>query len=150
VKYKRQAAILRIVKEKKIRTHEQLIDELTEEGFKVTQATVSRDIKEMGIIKEPSDIGSIYAISIHSHPTHERKIRTIADSVIGIEAAMNMIVVKTHPGMASAIGASVDELLKEQFLGSIAGDDVLLVITKSIEEAQKLKNHMQKMFGYIE
>ena len=150
MKYKRQAAILRIVKEKKIRTHEQLIDELTAEGFKVTQATVSRDIKEMGLIKEPSDIGSVYAISIHSHPAHERKIRTIADSVIGIEAAMNMIVVKTHPGMASAIGASVDEVLKGQFLGSIAGDDVLLVITKSIEEAQKLKNHMQKMFGYIE
>ena len=141
MKYKRQAAILRIVKEKKIRTHEQLIDELTAEGFKVTQATVSRDIKELGLIKEPSDIGSVYAVSIHNHPVHERKIRSIADSVIGIE---------TNPGMASAIGASVDEVLKEQFLGSIAGDDVLLVITKSVEEAQKLKSNMQKIFGYDE
>lgn len=150
MKYKRQSAIMRIVKENKIRTHEQLIDELKKEGFKVTQATVSRDIKEMGLIKEPSDIGSVYAVSMQRQPVHERKIRSIADSVLDIEAAMNMIVIKTHPGMASAIGASVDEVLKGEFLGSIAGDDVLLVIAKGIEEAENLKKNMKKIFGFGE
>ena len=148
MKYKRQSAILRIIKEKKIRTHEQLIDALKAEGFSVTQATVSRDIKEMGLIKEPSDSGSVYAQALQRQPSHERKIRTISDSVVDIEAAMNTVVVKTHPGMASAIGASVDELLKDKFIGSIAGDDVLLVIAKGIAEANNLEMEMKKMCGF--
>lgn len=148
MKYKRRAAIMRIISENKIRTHEQLIYALKQEGFSVTQATVSRDIKEIGLIKEPSDVGSIYAISLQKQDSQERKIKGIAESVTGIDVAMNMIVIKTHPAMASAIGAAVDEVLKNEFLGSIAGDDVLLVIAKTSDDAQILEKKMKKMFGF--
>lgn len=146
MKYKRHSAIVRIVKEKKIRTHEQLIEELRSEGYNVTQATVSRDIKEIGLVKVPSEMGSVYAVASRKHASAEKKIKSIADAVLEIDCAMHTVVVKTYPGMASAVGASVDDSLKEEFIGSIAGDDVLLIITKGIEEAKTLTQDMRRIF----
>ena len=158
MKYKRQGQILRIIHEKNIKTHEQLIGELNKCGYNVTQATVSRDIKELGLIKIPlPDGGSVYSSSKDIPEELDRRINMITDTVISVDYAMNNIVVKTYPGMASAVAASVDASMRNEFLGSIAGDDTLLIIArneeKAAEIAEKLKNRdeKKKLFaGYAE
>ena len=146
MKYKRQAAILRIIKDNQLRTHDQLIEKLKENGFNVTQATVSRDIKELGIIKVPSEIGTVYAEATHQRVGIEKNIKSISDTVLEIDCALHTVVIKTYPGMASAVGASLDNTMKGDFLGSIAGDDVLLIITQGIEEATALTENLRRIF----
>lgn len=150
MKYKRQSAIMHIIRENKLRTHAELMDKLKENGFDVTQATVSRDIKELGIVKVPSDMGTVYALATNTYIQTERKIKAISDTVLEIDSAMHTVVVKTYPGMASAVAASLDGSMKGEFLGSIAGDDVLLIITQGIEDAQNLANKLRDMFNILQ
>ncbi len=150
MKHKRQAAMLQIIKENKLRTHTQLIEKLKENGFDVTQATVSRDIKELGIVKIPSDIGTVYALATNTHIPSERKIKAISDTVLEVDSAMHTIVIKTYPGMASAVAASLDSSMRNEFLGSIAGDDVLLIITQGIEDATALAEKLRDMFNILQ
>lgn len=145
MKYKRQGQIIRIIKENKIKTHEQLIEHLKKSGFNVTQATVSRDIKDLGLIKIPDDTGSIYAQAVSAKDTADR-INSFADSVRSIESAMHTVVVKTYPGMASAVAASIDDLMKNEFIGSIAGDDTLLIIAHDSDDAQKISEKLRRLF----
>ena len=147
MKYKRQGQILTIIKNKKIKTHEQLIEELNKAGYSVTQATVSRDIKEMGLIKAPDpEGGSVYAMSsgISGEGKH---INIFSDAVMDIECAIHTVVVKTYPGMASAVAASVDSVMRNEFLGSIAGDDTLLIITSGEEKAVEVLKKLRKIFS---
>lgn len=147
MKYKRQGQILKIIKSKKIKTHEQLIEELNKSGFSVTQATVSRDIKEMGLIKAPDpEGGSMYAMA--SGISGEGKpINIFSDAVRDIECALHTVVVKTYPGMASAVAASVDSAMHNEFLGSIAGDDTLLIIASDEEKAAEIMKKLRKFFA---
>lgn len=147
MKYKRQGQILKIIKSKKIKTHEQLIEELSKSGFSVTQATVSRDIKEMGLIKAPDpEGGSMYAMA--SGISGEGKpINIFSDAVRDIECALHTVVVKTYPGMASAVAASVDSAMHNEFLGSIAGDDTLLIIASDEEKAADIMEKLRKFFA---
>ena len=145
MKYKRQGQILRIIHEKNIKTHEQLIGELNKCGYNVTQATVSRDIKELGLIKIPlPDGGSVYSSSKDIPEELDRRINMITDTVISVDYAMNNIVVKTYPGMASAVAASVDASMRNEFLGSIAGDDTLLIIEEKQREMQEYYHNKKR------
>lgn len=147
MKYKRQGQILKIIKSKKIKTHEQLIEELNKSGFSVTQATVSRDIKEMGLIKAPDpEGGSVYAMAsgISDDGKH---INIFSDAVRDIECALHTVVVKTYPGMASAVAASVDSVMRNEFLGSVAGDDTLLIIASDEEKAAEILKKLRKIFN---
>ena len=147
MKYKRQGQILRIIQEQNIRTHEQLIGELQKKGFSVTQATVSRDIKELGLIKIPlPGGGSVYSSSSDIPEELDRRINMITDTVRSVEYAMNDIVVKTYPGMASAVAASVDSAMRGEFLGSIAGDDTLLIIAADENKAEELCAKLRRLF----
>lgn len=147
MKYRRQGQILKIIHEQNIKTHEQLIGELNKFGFNVTQATVSRDIKELGLIKIPlTDGGSIYASSNDIPEELDRRINMITDTVRSIEYAMNDVVIKTYPGMASAVAASVDASMRGDFIGSIAGDDTLLIITTNEEKAAEITEKLRKLF----
>ena len=147
MKYKRQGQILKIIQEQNIKTHEQLIGELNKSGFNVTQATVSRDIKELGLVKIPlPDGGSIYSSSNDISGELDRRINMITDTVRSVEYAMNNVVVKTYPGMASAVAASVDASMRGDFLGSIAGDDTLLIITASEEKSAQISEKLMKLF----
>ena len=138
MKYKRQGQILRIIHEKNIKTHEQLIGELNKCGYNVTQATVSRDIKELGLIKIPlPDGGSVYSSSKDIPEELDRRINMITDTVISVDYAMNNIVVKTYPGMAS---------MRNEFLGSIAGDDTLLIIARNEEKAAEIAEKLIQLF----
>lgn len=147
MKYRRQGQILKIIHEQNIQTHEQLIKELNKKGFNVTQATVSRDIKELGLIKIPMPVsGSVYSTPKDIPEELDRRINMITDTVRSVEYAMNNVVVKTYPGMASAVAASVDVSMRGDFLGSIAGDDTLLIITSTEEKAAEITEKLRKLF----
>lgn len=144
MKQKRQTAILSIIGEKKINTHSKLIEELNKLGFCVTQATVSRDIKELGIIKVLDNNGR-YIYSLNESPQKDVQLNVFSNSVIHIDFAQNIVVIKTHPGTASAVAASLDETMKEQILGSIAGDDTVFMVTHSLEQAKEVCNKLCDM-----
>lgn len=148
MKYKRQGQIIKIIKEKQIKTHEQLIDELNKAGYNVTQATVSRDIKDLGLIKLPvQGGGSVYAISQISEQDSDRQLNMFSDAVLDIDCALHTVVIKTYAGMAQAVAASVDALMKNEFLGSVAGDDTVLIIAASPESAADIAEKLRKTFS---
>ncbi len=148
MKYKRQGQIIKIIKEKQIKTHEQLIDELNKAGYNVTQATVSRDIKDLGLIKLPvQGGGSVYAVSQISEQDSDRQLNMFSDAVLDIDCALHTVVIKTYAGMAQAVAASVDALMKNEFLGSVAGDDTVLIIAASPESAADIAEKLRKTFS---
>lgn len=147
MKYKRQNKIISIVKSMPVHTHEELIEILKHEGFKVTQATVSRDIKEMGLIKVPaSDGSSVYSVPEPTGEAASARVEMVADSVRNVTAAMHTVVINTYPGMASAVAAAIDSVMKNEILGSIAGDDAVLIITTGIEAATELEQRIKTLF----
>lgn len=145
MKLNRQTEILRIIKEQSIKTHEELIDALKKVGIKVTQATVSRDIKELRLVKIPSKDGSIY---VASQTEDNAGGGAFKNSVKAISRALNNVVVRTYPGMAGGVAAAVDNALGDKILGSIAGDDTLLIITSSETEAMQIIERVRMLFDY--
>lgn len=146
MKYKRHNQITRIVKNNKIHTHDELIAVLKTEGFNVTQATVSRDIKELGLVKVPLPDGS--AVYSMPEPSVDGGARPdmVSDYVKSVRAAMHTIVINTYPGMASAVGAAVDRVMRSDILGSVAGDDTVLIIADSTDTANVLLERLLAEF----
>ena len=136
MKAKRQALIREIVENQSIQTQEELADALREHGMVVTQATVSRDIKEMHLLKVLSEEGGYrYATMDKSEQgMNERLIRMLSDSVVDMSSANNLIVLHTLPGSAHVAGEAVDSLRWPEVLGTIAGDNTILVIVRSNED----------------
>lgn len=136
MKAKRQALIREIVESQCIQTQEELADALRGHGMMVTQATVSRDIKEMHLLKVLADDGVYrYATMDKSEQgVNDRLIRMLADSVIDMDYANNLIVIRTLSGSAHVAGEAVDSLRWPEVLGTIAGDNTILVIVRSNEE----------------
>ena len=136
MKAKRQALIREIVENQSIQTQEELADALAAHGMVVTQATVSRDIKEMHLLKVLSEEGGYrYATMDKSEQgMNERLIRMLADSVVDMSSANNLIVIHTLPGSAHVAGEAVDSLHWPEVLGTIAGDNTILVIVRSNED----------------
>lgn len=143
MKNNRHRIILNLIKQNKIRTHEQLVDELKAEGILVTQATVSRDIKELGIIKIPDEKGSIYAVA----KEWDNSLSKFALDVVDVKCASNIVVIHTKPGMASAVAAAVDGEMKAEIVGSIAGDDTIFIVVGDKETADKLTGRMKEYFA---
>ena len=136
MKSKRQAMIREIVESQSIQTQEELAQALGERGMVVTQATVSRDIKEMHLLKVLSEEGGYrYATMDKSEQgMNERLIRMLSDSVVDMSSANNLIVIHTLPGSAHVAGEAVDSLRWPEVLGTIAGDNTILVIVRSNED----------------
>lgn len=146
MKTQRQIKILEIIQKNQIKTHEQLIKRLNSEGYDVTQSTVSRDIKDLGLIKLPSKEGGY----IYSTPKEQvdivSKTNMFSNVIISAEYSMNSIVIKTYPGMAPAVAASIDTEMKTEVLGSIAGDDTVLVIARTPEESNEVSRKIMNIF----
>lgn len=136
MKARRQALIREIVERQNIQTQEELAHALSENGLVVTQATVSRDIKEMHLLKVLAEDGSYrYAtMDKEEQGTNERLIRMLSDSVLDMDSANNLIVIRTLPGSAHVAGEAVDSLRWPEVLGTIAGDNTILVIIRSNED----------------
>ena len=136
MKAKRQALIREIVENQSIQTQEELADALAAHGMVVTQATVSRDIKEMHLLKVLSEEGGYrYATMDKSEQgMNERLIRMLADSVVDMSSANNLIVIHTLPGSAHVAAEAIDNLKWPETIGTIAGDNTILVIVRTNEE----------------
>ena len=139
MKSMRHTAILRIISEQEIETQDDLIAKLKENGFDVTQATVSRDIKQLGLVKTTDGEGKYrYSAPHPSSSGSDSKFKNIlSEAIISAESAENMVVVKTYSGMANAAAAAIDALASDRILGSIAGDDTILIVTKNDEAAEE-------------
>ena len=117
-------------------------------GFSVTQATVSRDIKELGLIKLSLSDGTYkYAITQEEKKDNNEHISIFSKSVVSIKYAMHTIVIKTYSGMANAVAATLDTVLKHEILGTIAGDDTILIILESEESAGKMAEKLYRLFN---
>ena len=132
VKAKRQQAILSIIRQQPVTTQEELVQALASQGLDVTQATISRDIRELKLIKVANGAGYRYAEPAQPLPVdvYGRVRRAFADYVISIEHSGNLVVVKTNPGTANAVAASIDDASFPKVLATLAGDDVVLIITR--------------------
>lgn len=148
MKKKRHQSLLKIITEQDIKTQEQLTDCLKSAGYEVTQATVSRDIKELGLVKAPSASGGYkYAVTPTATPEDKEHLSIFSGSVISVENALHTIVVKTYSGMAQAVAASLDKMMHTEILGSVAGDDTVLLIAESEEAARVIAAKLQKLFN---
>ena len=136
MKVKRQALIREIVESQSIQTQEELAEALRQHGMVVTQATVSRDIKELHLLKVLAEDGGYRYATMDKgeQGTNERLIHMLADSVLDIQSANNLIVIHTLAGSAHVAGEAVDSLKWPEVLGTIAGDNTILVVVRSNEE----------------
>ncbi len=133
VKSQRQAKIMEIISNKNVETQEQLLAELQQEGFHCTQATISRDIKEMRIIKELTGMGTYrYTTSTNEiGGTFTSRLNTIfRECVVSYDYAQNIIVIRTLPGLASAAGSAIDAMNLSAVVGCLAGDDTVMVVMR--------------------
>lgn len=147
MKAKRQALIREIVESQSIQTQEELAEALRLHGMVVTQATVSRDIKELHLLKVLADDGGYrYATMDKSEQgMNDRLIRMLTDSVVDMQSANNLIVIRTLPGSAHVAGEAVDSLKWAEILGTIAGDNTILVIVRSNEEVETVMRRFRSI-----
>jgi transcriptional regulator of arginine metabolism len=146
-KGQRHIKIRDIITNNDIETQDDLVDSLKEAGFNVTQATVSRDIKELHLVKVPLMDGR-YKYSLPAdqrfNPLQKLK-RSLMDAFVKIDSAGHLLVMKTLPGNAMAIGALIDHLDWEEILGTICGDDTCLIICRTPEETEVITNRFLEM-----
>ena len=136
MKLERHSKIVELIGKYEIETQEELAERLKQAGYKVTQATVSRDIKEMHLIKVLAEDGVYrYAmIDKNDQGVGDRLIRMLSDSVVDINSANNLIVIKTLSGSAHVAAEAVDSLRWPEVLGTVAGDNTILIIVRSNDE----------------
>lgn len=133
MKSQRQAKIMEIISTQNVETQEQLLDALREAGFYSTQATISRDIKELRIVKELTSLGTYRYTTTQGEVagTFSSRMNTIfRECVTGFDYAQNMVVIHTLPGLASAAGSAIDAMSLSIILGTIAGDDTVFVVMR--------------------
>jgi len=147
MKYKRQSKILELINAFDIYTQDELADKLGRGGFAATQATISRDIKELKLLKIPASNGQYkYASANHEEEKADAKFFNILnETVTTINTAKNLVVVKTFSGMAQAAGAAIDAINFPEVIGSIAGDDTILLVFTSDENAEIVAQKLNKM-----
>lgn len=154
MKFKRQNKIIEIIEKYNIETQDELISKLRESNFDITQATISRDIKELGLVKV-STKENRYKYSIPQMTNHESvsistKYKSILrDSIIKMDPAMNIVVIKTYPGMAQAAAAALDGMKLPDIVGSLAGDDTVLVVMSDPEKALDITHKIKDDLGLI-
>jgi len=139
MKQRRHIKILELIEKKEISTQEELAYELNKLGFEVTQATVSRDIKDLRLVKTTTKQGvTKYIIQNETLKIiSDRLLTVLKQSYISSTCAQNIIIVKTLPGMANAAASAIDNLNISEIIGTIAGDDTIMSVTKSAEDALK-------------
>ncbi|MCL2456253.1 MAG: arginine repressor [Defluviitaleaceae bacterium] len=143
MKPERQQKILELLREKNIYTQEEISCALTAAGFSVTQATVSRDIRELGLLKEPAKKGQRYVAPDDAAVVKSPFARVFRDGLVSVDCAENMLVLRTLSGMAMAVAAALDEMKLPDILGSVAGDDVIICVVRNKSAAAKLAEKLE-------
>ena len=149
MKTRRQAKILELIQRNDVETQEELSAYLVREGFQVTQATVSRDIRELKLTKIAMDNGKQkYAVITDADSgMMEKYARVLREGFISMDLAKNIVAIKTVSGMAGAVCAAIDAMKFQEMVGSIAGDDTIICIIRDDEEAVKIMKKLRKIVG---
>ena len=149
MKNSRHTRILEIIGENVIETQDELIAKLRESGYPVTQATVSRDIKQLGLVKTAAKNGCYqYTAARSDSAGNESKLKNIMrETVLSAQNAENIVVIKTYSGMANAAAAAVDALSGDSIVGSIAGDDTIFIVVKNDEDAREFTAYVKEIIG---
>ncbi len=149
IKTNRQRKIIELIESRNIETQEELSDLLCKQGFEVTQATISRDIRELKILKVTDDAGRQKYAIVSQAESHlgAKYLRVLKEGFVSATQAQNILVVKTVPGMAMAVAAAIDALKYDEIAGSIAGDDTIMVAVVSTKQAEAL---IPKFYDIIE
>ena len=147
MKVNRHAKIIELINKYHIETQEELADYLNQEGFTVTQATVSRDIRDLKLTKIPSEHGKQrYALHQTSGSgMSEKYIRVLKDGYVSMDMAQNILVIKTVAGMAMAVAAALDAMKWNEVVGCIAGDDTILCAIRSTEDTVKVMDKIGRI-----
>ena len=147
MKINRHAKIIELINKYHIETQEELAEYLNQEGFKVTQATVSRDIRDLKLTKVPYE-GGRQKDAVHQTvetEMNEKYIRILRDGYVSMDMAQNILVIKTVSGMAMAVCAAIDSLKWNEVVGSIAGDDTIMCVIRSTDDAVKIMDKISKI-----
>ena len=147
MKVARHEKIIELIRQYEIDTQEELAARLNEAGFKVTQATVSRDIRELKLSKVPTGGGKQKYVILKQDDSHmgDKYIRVLRDGFISMDMAQNILVIKTVSGMAMAVAAALDALKFSEVVGCIAGDDTIMVAVRTVEDTQILMDKIHLM-----
>lgn len=150
MKSQRQAKILEIISNRNVETQEQLLAALQDEGFRGTQATISRDIKELRIVKELTSLGT-YRYTTSSNDlggSFSARLNTIfRECVVSFDYAQNIIIIRTLPGLASAAGSAIDAMNLSTVVGSLAGDDTVMVVMRDTNAAATFCGEIKHLLG---
>ena len=147
MKKNRHEKIIEIVEKHEIETQDELIEHLRKLGYEVTQATVSRDIRELKLTKVMSERGSYrYELPKTNETIGSFKFsHALAESITSVDYALNTVVIKTFPGMAQAVAVGIDNLHLQIILGCVAGDDTILVVARTAEAAADLNTRIKEI-----
>ena len=147
MKTKRQSRILELIRNNDIETQEELQAYLEKEGFAVTQATVSRDIRDMKLTKISTNAGKqkYVALNDSSEDLSEKYVRVLKDGYVSMDMAQNILVIKTVSGMAGAVCASIDAMNIHEIVGSIAGDDTIMCAIRTTEDTIQIMKKLRRI-----
>ena len=149
MKKSRHAKIVELIEKYDVETQEELAELLKNAGFQVTQATVSREIRELQLSKIPTGDGRQKYVVLRQDDSHlvDKYIRVLKDGLISMDMAQNILVIKTVSGMASAVAVAVDAMKFKEIVGSIAGDDTIMMAVRTVEETKVVMDKIHKMLG---
>lgn len=148
LKKARHNKILEIIAKQEIETQEELAGLLKKNGYDVTQATVSRDIRELKLTKMPAGRGKQKYIVLRQEEKsrmEDKYIRVLKDGFVSMDMAQNILVVKTVSGMAMAVAAAIDAMQFQEVVGSIAGDDTIMMAVRTVEDTQQLMDKIRDL-----
>lgn len=151
MKRNRQEKLLELISRYEIETQDELIEKLRENGYQATQATISRDIRELQIAKMTTGRGTYrYVLPKHAEPSPAVSFSAaLIDSIISSQAAQNIVVLKTYPSLAPAVAAGIDRMQANQILGCVAGDDTILIVTQDSDCARMLSEQVHDLLRGI-
>lgn len=147
MKKNRHGKIVELIEHYDIETQDDLAEKLKESGFQVTQATVSRDIRELKLSKIPTGSGKQKYVVLRQDDSHlgDKYIRVLKDGFVSMDMAQNILVVKTVSGMAMAVAAAIDAMKLKEIVGSIAGDDTIMMAVRTVDDTKVVMDKIQKM-----
>ncbi|MBP3462460.1 MAG: arginine repressor [Tyzzerella sp.] len=147
MKVNRHQKIVELVNKHHIETQEELADLLRKEGFQITQATVSRDIRDLKLTKVQTDDGrqKYVVLKATENALRDKYIRILKDGFVSMDMALNILVIKTVSGMAMAVGAAIDEMHWHEVVGCIAGDDTIMCAIRTVEDTATVMEKIRKI-----
>ena len=146
MKVERHSKIVELIGKYEIETQEELAEYLNKAGYRVTQATVSRDIRELKLSKVQSESGKQHYVVLQSQGSFSDKyIRILRDGYMSMDMAQNILVIKTVSGMAMAVAAALDAMKLKEIVGSIAGDDTIMMAVRTVEDTQAVMGKIRNV-----